>query len=254
MSLGEYLSVPFLISLGITLLLVGIVGMFFTQRLQEQNHKINSMVGLVSTMAEEMSYLRNRLTQIGAPPNPVSEQISFEQNKLIEVSDGEYDSDSDNESESDQHETSSETDSDSDSVESDEDNQLTLLNEENEQSNIKVINIHDNNNDKPFEPILSELEELNNNDVDEYDNDKYDEYNDDESESSESVNLVELDSNNDLNSLDISSDNKNINVDLSVLDYKKLSLGKLRNIVIEKGLTKDASKLKKHDLLELLGF
>ena len=63
MPLGEYLSVPFLISLGITLLLVGIIGMFFTQRLQEQNHKINSMVGLISTMAEELGYLRNKLTQ-----------------------------------------------------------------------------------------------------------------------------------------------------------------------------------------------
>jgi hypothetical protein len=251
MSFGEYLSVPFLISLGITLLLVGIVGMFFTQRLQEQNHKINSMVGLVSTMAEEMSYLRNRLTQISSPPNAVNEQISFEQNKLIEVSDGE--DDSDNDSESEQDETSCETGSDS--GESDEDNEVTLLNDETEQSNIKVINIHDNSNDKPFEPILSELEELNNDDVDDVDDDddNDDDY-DDESESSESANLVELDSNNDLNSLDISSDNKNINVDLSVLDYKKLSLSKLRNIVIEKGLTKDASKLKKHDLLELLGF
>jgi len=37
------------------------------------------------------------------------------------------------------------------------------------------------------------------------------------------------------------------------LDYKKLSINKLRNIVAEKGLTNDASKLKKNEILKLLG-
>ena len=39
---------------------------------------------------------------------------------------------------------------------------------------------------------------------------------------------------------------------VEVLDYKKLSLNKLRSIVTEKGLVTDASKLKKHELLKLL--
>jgi hypothetical protein len=37
------------------------------------------------------------------------------------------------------------------------------------------------------------------------------------------------------------------------LDFKKLALNKLRSIVSEKGLSADASKLKKPDLLKLLG-
>jgi hypothetical protein len=36
------------------------------------------------------------------------------------------------------------------------------------------------------------------------------------------------------------------------LDYKKLSLNKLRSVVSEKGIVTDASKLKKHELLKLL--
>jgi hypothetical protein len=36
-------------------------------------------------------------------------------------------------------------------------------------------------------------------------------------------------------------------------DYKKMSLNKLRDLVCEKGLVKDASKLKKNELLKLLG-
>ena len=249
MPLGEYLSVPFLISLGITLLLVGIIGMFFTQRLQEQNHKINSMVGLISTMAEELGYLRNKLTQNGSCPVPLNNTVFEEQNNLIEVSDG--DDSSDSESDGDD---SSDSQSDSDDNDSDDEqnNAIENLN----QSNIKLINIQENlYSDNQFEEILEEIEDLN--DVNNKDNEDEDDDDDDddESESSESVNLVELDSNNDLNALDISlsnSDTKNLN--LSVLDYKKLSLGKLRDIVIEKGLSKDANKLKKHELLNLLGF
>jgi hypothetical protein len=114
MSLTEYLSVPFLISLGITLLLVGIVGMFFTQRLQEQNHKINSMVGLVSTMAEELNYVRAKLMQIGGVPEPQKPTSSFyQEGGLIEVSDGEDDSDEDDdEDESSDDEDDSESDDD----------------------------------------------------------------------------------------------------------------------------------------------
>ena len=53
------------------------------------------------------------------------------------------------------------------------------------------------------------------------------------------------------------SDLKKININLEEtnsesLDYKKLPLPKLRNIVAEKGLTVDTSKLKKHELLKLL--
>ena len=37
------------------------------------------------------------------------------------------------------------------------------------------------------------------------------------------------------------------------VDYKKLALPKLRSVVVEKGLVDDSSKLKKGELLKLLG-
>ena len=50
-----------------------------------------------------------------------------------------------------------------------------------------------------------------------------------------------------------SEDVSDINIkNVEVLDYKKLSLNKLRSIVTEKGVVTDASKLKKHELLKLL--
>ena len=244
MSLGEYLSIPFFITLGITLLLVGIVGLFFTQRLQEQNHKINSMVGLVSTMAEEVNYLRSRLVQVGGmPANPnatcdanVYNYSLFETdtNKLIQVSDGEEDDED------------SDSDSDSDSESGSEDEDEDEASEEGNSANIKVINIHDTT----IVPETS-IEE-----IDESDSESDNESDDSKSESSESINLVEMDSSNDLKSLNISLgdyDDKHINVDLSITDYKKLSLNKLRSLVQEKGLSEDANKLKKPELLKLLG-
>ena len=50
-----------------------------------------------------------------------------------------------------------------------------------------------------------------------------------------------------------SEDLTDLNVkNIEVLDYKKLSLNKLRSIVTDKGIITDASKLKKNDLLKLL--
>ena len=36
-------------------------------------------------------------------------------------------------------------------------------------------------------------------------------------------------------------------------DYKKMSINKLREVVVEKGIIAEASKLKKQDILKLLG-
>jgi hypothetical protein len=67
--------------------------------------------------------------------------------------------------------------------------------------------------------------------------------------------------NNDLqNSSDDLNFLKTININDSeetksfeVIDYKKMQLAKLKSIVTEKGLVTDASKLKKNELLHLLG-
>ena len=52
--------------------------------------------------------------------------------------------------------------------------------------------------------------------------------------------------------------NVNLNGDLEITgdnhktDYKKLTINKLKEIVVSKGITNDVSKLKKNDLLKLL--
>ena len=40
---------------------------------------------------------------------------------------------------------------------------------------------------------------------------------------------------------------------MNIVDYKKLPLNKLRSVIIEKGLVTDSSKMKKPEMLKLLG-
>ena len=54
--------------------------------------------------------------------------------------------------------------------------------------------------------------------------------------------------------MDISNTgDSNISINKEKDDYKKMSLNELRKLVCEKGLAKDASKLKKNELLKMLG-
>jgi putative N-acetylmannosamine-6-phosphate epimerase len=74
--------------------------------------------------------------------------------------------------------------------------------------------------------------------------------------------MKEISNFEEISSLDLKSiDFKQINIsgldksaiDNEEYDYKKFSLNKLKSLVMEKGLMKDPSKMKKNELLKLLG-
>ena len=73
-------------------------------------------------------------------------------------------------------------------------------------------------------------------------------------ESSDNLNSFDLKSIH-ISSLDNLEDSKQQNDANESVDYKKMSLNKLKSIVVEKNLSSqtDASKLKKNDILKLLG-
>ena len=56
----------------------------------------------------------------------------------------------------------------------------------------------------------------------------------------------------DFKKISISGLDKDLN-ETETMDYKKLSLNKLKSLVVERGLIKDSSKLNKNKLLNLLG-
>jgi hypothetical protein len=276
MALSNLFSLPTLICLGITLLLVGVVSMFFMQRLNEQNHKFASMLGLVSTMAEELKFVRSRVQILSAREmardggcifeenNCIDEPINNDNtNALINVSDDEDDSDSDSEDSSDSDsdsENSSNSDTDADADEADI-NKTTI----NEKKNIKLINLIDSqesqindekNADLDDEKLNLDDDSISSNSSNSIDNDDVD---DDVDENNDNE-IVDLEGLNDdtltltnidfIKSIDISTLDKA--KDAETCDYKKMSIPKLRLVVVEKGLVTDSSKLKKNELYKLL--
>jgi len=247
MAVIDILSTSFLISLGITLLLVGLLGMYFSQKIMDQDHKLSSMAGVVTSMADELQFLRSMIQQDIPPtlvkanhPNALSSDI-----KLIPVSDDEDESDDDSEDDEESDSDDEDSDNDRESLEI-----MSELINISEVPSIKVINM----TESTFynESIENEVEELA---VDEdEDNDNISESEEDEGED-ENNNEVEIEV--DESTMDImnSSMLKSINILSSEddkVDYKKLSLAKLKDLVLEKGLTKDPSRMKKPELLKLL--
>jgi hypothetical protein len=103
---------------------------------------------------------------------------------------------------------------------------------------------------------LEETQILEDDDDDNDDDDNDDDENEDDDEENEDTDEekelhFEQDETTDLKTINIPilTEPKNF----EVIDYKKLSLQKLKSLVTEKGFVTDASKMKKNDLLKLLG-
>ena len=270
MALSDLFNTPFLISLGITLLLVGVLGMFLTQKMLEQNHKISSMLGLVSTMAEEMNYMRARMQAI---MNQNSDSIRQQQplepaqmggtiqlaDPLIPVSDGE-DDDSDSDSESDSEDDKSESSEESEETETESRNVLkNLIMEDNiiqighnDGPNIKVINMG--------ETMNIQYDTLNEESQEDGDNETIDssttclESMEDEQSISESLTEIEPHADDfkaQIKSISVKMDTADIKK-LTNTELKKLSIENLRTLAISKGFTGDVLKIKKAELFKIV--
>ena len=269
MGLTDIFSTSTLICLGIMLLLVGAASMFFMQKMNDQNHKISSMLGLVSTMAEELNFVRSRMqilssgvlsSQSGGSREATYSNPQNSDNPLIPVSDDDDDDDDTEGADDDDDDTegADEEDDDEDDEDDTEDEDDEEEDEE-EKQNIKTINmgetldvnIHcealaeDEDNEgegtSSNSELEDELESLSEENLDEVENDT-------ELTANESITLTNADF---IKSIDISSLEES-NKDIESFDYKKMSLNNLRSIVIEKGLASDSSKLKKNELLKML--
>ena len=111
MGFSSDISIPsILLSLGICLLLVGMVGLYITQKMNEQNHKITSMFELVSTLANELNIVRGHLQHnlsgggggSGSGVRSVPVENHYPKMNMIPVSDDDSGSDSDSDEDSDE--------------------------------------------------------------------------------------------------------------------------------------------------------
>ncbi len=215
---------PFIFSLIIIIVLLGVLYSYFNYKLSEQDHKISSMFGLVKSMADEMQFIRRmKGNNLGETINlEYATQLLPEEDvneELISVSDTEKYDDENLDVDDD-----SEIEEDSD-FEEDEELDIDELNLGEDTKTIHLEEPIDLNTD--FEPLDLNFTQIE-----------------------ESKEQEELKEQEDLD-IDVVDPNK---INLTKSDnYKKMSLNKLREVVIEKGLVADASKLKKNDILKLLG-
>ena len=260
-SLTDLFNPTFLMFLGILVLVVALLVVYFESKFRDQNHKISSMLSLVSSLAEEVNgtkmIIQHLSMRAGSEPSQNFSNVAnseknihnlentntIKYNKLIAVSDDEdSDDDIDDDDDSDDNDIDSLEDDAIDDCDNSTENDNQSIQDLDDNS---VIEIGEKNDIKVFKMNITNNENIDN---DNFDNlDELDELSDSENE-----NIGKK--NDDIKSMDF----KSINISLEetkndTIDYKKLTLPKLRSVVLEKGLSADTSKLKKNELLKLLG-
>ena len=235
MLLTDIFSTPILLTIALITVLFACLVSYISYRMMEQDHKIASMTNLIQAMAEEMQYFRSKVSHSYDMESHVGggQEIhtihDLKTNGRINVSDDDSDHDSDDDSID---------DSDDESIDDSNNDSIADFN-----SNILNISLGDEIVTDNFisKQINHDINEVKNN------------QNEDINDLDQTVPVSSMDF------LKVISINENIDVvdtkvETDINDLKKMSLNKLRHIVEEKALVVDASKLKKQELLKLLGY
>ncbi len=276
-------DINFIIGLLITLLLSTFAYFYFSQKIEEQNEKLNAVSMVVRAMAEEMAYFRNTgqapflekapLTEGGAAQTETkvfeiglanigingSTNVGSGDNleersnelQLIAVSDDEESDSSD-----DDH---SDSDSDEGTDSEDEDDDTELCSETHTEVDIGEVEVfggdlinqeleyykkeENNENNGPNENIKSIKLDMNMGDLEEFGIFE---------ELGVSAGKVDVTETKVVNVTELKPLIDDDQIKVGTTDYKKMPLSKLRSIVVEQKLCEDASKMKKPELLELL--
>jgi len=234
-----------LLFLGVLVLCCALLFAYFENKAREQNHKISSMLSLVSSLTEEVQSIKRHI-QSGSHNGGMVKQMyqtnmyeeedvqqGDEDEDLVSVSDDDGDDDLDEDDDVDDEEE----DEDEDEDDEDDDNQVIEIGD-----NVKILTLL-----QPIELISDGEDDNTEYDADDLlDDDELKSVSSkDEKETKEEANEPEEVKMFDLKSIHLEEP--------IVVDYKKLSIGKLRSLVAEKGIVEDTSRMKKPDLLKLLG-
>jgi len=280
-SLADLFNPTFFIILGIVTLFVALTIVYFESKMREQNHKIASMLSLVSTLAEDVTSVKMGLNHLAVnmvKPLEMTEiqnhEPTIKSMQLIDVSEDEESIE--NEAEVLELEEELEELEDEDIEELDdelEDEDIEELEDEelddDELDNEEIEELDDNNMEEVDVINMEEDVKEEDNHMDDVKVIKYELVNEDKAlYSSEQIEVYEGEGNEEKNKDSVipsESELKTISINLGGeedishnaehIEFKKLGLPKLRSIAIEKGLIQpsDAQKLKKHELLKILG-
>ena len=246
MGIFDIFSTSFLFSIAIIILICGGIFTYFSYKIDKQDHKLTSMVNLVSILVEDLQLVKNQLNK-NVDNNLHKIQITNKVNSdLISVSDVEND-DEDDEDEDDDEEDDDEEDDEEDDDEDD----------DNDDEHNNTFIIHGEELKYPFKNVSTNETSIKEN---------LDEIKTIHLENPISFEETDISLSNDKqNDLKVTNNDmsflKNVampdfenseNVEDLQSSYKKMTINKLREVIVSKGVVSDASKLKKNEILKML--
>lgn len=263
MSLMAVFNCSFLVTLILFLLIIGLIWIHFNQKINEQNIKMNQMVYLLTTTTQEIALLRKKIG-LSEPEEiiDISNPHVNEDDEKMNVSDCETDSEEDSETDSEEDSDIDSEDSETDSeVEEDKKDVVTDSSSDSEEEEENIQKIHLSELNQEGGELEIDSDECDILDLDELKNikkivlteeilgeEKLEEVhltNEEEKEVNEEKEEKEVNEVNEEKEEKQDTNEKE--------DYKKMSLNKLKSLVLEKKLVSDVSKLKKNELLTILG-
>jgi hypothetical protein len=261
MALSELFSSSFLFTIAFVTVLIAGLFAYTSYRIAAQDHKLNAMLGLVTTMATELQFFRNKLSVISQQSS--TEQAEHVDNFIrgghedkIDVSDDETEDDVE-ETEDDASYESHDSDDDSDN---DSDNESNVYDSDDIDTDIKILNLSLGNETIVGEDILEGVSDLNG--IQENDEiiktvhlETPIELNDDNeihlnTFTDGTIHLMDGDDNTLFKTITIDGDETE--QEENKTDYKKMYINKLREFAVTNGIIADASKLKKNDIIKLI--
>jgi hypothetical protein len=283
MAISDLFSTSFLFSIAIIIILIGGIFAYVSYRMSEQDHKLTTMVNLVSILAHDLQIVKSKISSEEEKSNIhySSQMMGGQDQDLISVSDDGDETDEeediddnttvDNTTDEEPSYSSDQEDEHDDDHDDEHDDEHGNEDKELFQQHIKLLNLtlanEDIVNDSPIEELNSNLENSatpNNEDIKTIHLETPINF-----EESEITIPLESNQNNtaflgeDISFLTNDSFTlKNVTINdlgeaedlhASKSEYKKMSLTKLREVAISKGVVSDASKLKKNEILKMLG-
>lgn len=271
MAISDLFSTSFLFSIAIIIILIGGIFAYVSYRMAEQDHKLTTMVNLVSILAQDLQVVRSKVLQQDKPNVEYpSQMMGGGTSDLISVSD-------DGDEEEEEEDIDDNTTDEEESYSSEDDNNDEEEELEDSQEQIKLLNLtlanEDVENDSPIEELncdfyneVKELDTPNKEDIKTihletpitFEETEIPEPLEAESEStdvkisSEDISFI-TNGSYALKNVTITDLGEAEDLHASKSEYKKMSLTKLREVAVSKGVVADASKLKKNEILKMLG-
>ena len=258
MAISDLFSASFLFSVAIIIILIGGIFAYVSYRMSEQDHKLTSMVQLVSLLAKDLNFVKNKIILLEQNTEKEQEEQDKEEQyisnmnggkdnfDLISVSDGEYKEDDLEDDLEDNLEDDLENNLDDDVDDDDSCNSSCVSDDDLE--DINVLNLSLTN------PDVINIEDIEDLETQEEEH-KDDDHGQKDASDIKTINFEEIPevTNDTFNFKNITfTDLSEGDKELHSSKYQKLSLNKLREVVVSKGLVSDASKLKKQELLKII--